>query len=170
VAARASADENESVDAGFERLFGMPDVDHIVQHDAAVRVNVRDHVVRRAQARDRDRHLVPDAGLEIVLEPVVRLVHDLIDRVRRGIRISGERRLDLAEPLVERFLRPCVQRRERADDAGLALLDDELWIPGDEHRRADHGNPQSLQQRRKRHLRCSVSWRALRRACHTLVP
>ena len=68
----------------------------------------------------------------VVLEPVVALVHDLVDRERRrrplGMRavVCGQRLGDLGEPVVELLGRPRVQRRHRADDAGRALLDDEL--------------------------------------------
>jgi hypothetical protein len=71
------------------------------------------------QARDRDRDLVADADLDVVLEPVIRLVHDLVHCVGRGIGACCKRTFDLAQPIIERFLRPRVQRRERADDPAL---------------------------------------------------
>ena len=68
----------------------------------------------------------------VVLEPVVALVHDLVDRERRGrpvgmrLVVGRERLGDLGQPVVELRGRPRVERRHRADDAGLALRDDEL--------------------------------------------
>ncbi len=110
MAARSGADENQAIDACFERFFGVTHVDHVVQHDPAVRVNVRNDVVRRPKTGDRDRHFVPDADLDVMLEPVVRLVHDLVDREWRCIRMPRERALDLAQPVIERFLRARVER------------------------------------------------------------
>jgi hypothetical protein len=77
------------------------------------------------------------------LEAVVRLVHDLVDRERccRPIRMRTvmrrERLGDLGQPFVELLGRASVERRHRADDACLALLDHELGVADDEQRRAD---------------------------------
>jgi hypothetical protein len=59
-------------------------------------------------------------------------VHDLVDRERRSrrLRVPAVVRCeflgDLGQPIIEKLRRPRVQRRHRADDAGLALGDDEL--------------------------------------------
>ncbi len=151
MAAGAGTHQNEPVDAGLERFFRVAHVDHVVQHDAAVGVDFRHHVVRRPQARNRDRHLVPDADLDVVLEAVVRLLHDLVDGIGRGLGLSRERGFDVRQPFIERLFRSRIERRERTDDASLALLDHQLWIAGDEHRRRDHRDAQALQDRGKRH-------------------
>jgi hypothetical protein len=64
----------------------------------------------------------------------------------------AELRFDARQPLVQHVRRPGVQRRERADDAGLALRNDEFGPGNDEHRRADDGQGKGiLQQDRQRH-------------------
>jgi hypothetical protein len=70
-------------------------VDDVVQHDAAPGVHGLVHVLARAQDGDDDRHLVLGAHLHVVLQPVVALVHDLVDgEGRRGLvgvrRCSGQ--------------------------------------------------------------------------------
>jgi hypothetical protein len=59
-------------------------VDDVVQRHAAVAVHRVVHVGARAQRGDDDRHLVLHDHLHVVLEPVVALVHDLVDGERRG--------------------------------------------------------------------------------------
>jgi hypothetical protein len=85
------------------------------------------------------------ADLDVVREAVVRLVHDLVDGDRADLRLSGWRpgnrpaRLQVGQPGVEQLGRAGVQRREGADDAGLALRRDQRRAAGDEHRRGDDG-------------------------------
>ena len=70
----------------------------------------------------------------VVLEPVVALVHDLVDGKRRGrclgmrAVVRGQRLGDLGEPVVEQLGRTRVERRHRADDAGLALRDHQRGV------------------------------------------
>ena len=122
----------------------MANADHVVEHHAAVLMNLLHHIVRRSQAGDDDRHAMPHTGIEVALEPVIRVVDDLVHRIGCDLRIRvrlgvmGERRLDAVEPLVQRFGGARVQRRERADDTALALLYNQLGVADDEHRRADH--------------------------------
>ena len=59
--------------------------------------------------------------------------------------VGGERLGDLGQPFVELRGRPRVERRHRADDAGLALRDHELGIADDEQRRADDRQRQVAQ-------------------------
>ncbi len=67
------------------------------------------HVLARAQGRDDDRHLVLGADLHVVLQPVVALVHDLVDgercggRFRMGAVPGREGFGDLCEPFVQQF-------------------------------------------------------------------
>ncbi len=152
VAAGAGRDEDQSVDAGVERLLRVTDADDVVEDDAAVRMDRVEHrPVRRAQARDHDRHAMLDAYLDVVHQPIVRRVDDLVDRVRRDrpIRMRGpmrrERVLDPTQPARQLVRRSRVERGERADDAGLALRDDELGAARDEHRGADDRQAQVTQ-------------------------
>jgi len=75
---------------------------------------------------------------QVLLEPIVRPVNDLIDRKRsRGpIRMiaipGGELFGDLSQPFIELGDRPCIQGRERSDDARLALGDDQSGIGNNE--------------------------------------
>ena len=78
--ARAGRDENQAVDARFQRLLRMTQRNHVVQHDAAVAMHRVDDLTRRcAQARDENGHLVFDAHAHVVLEPRIRLMNDLVD-------------------------------------------------------------------------------------------
>jgi hypothetical protein len=63
---------------------------------------------------------------------------------RIGLRIRSEACLDIRYPVVEALLRPRVERRERADDAGRALGNDEVGYRYDKHRRADERNAQLI--------------------------
>jgi hypothetical protein len=83
------------------------------------------------------------AGLHVLHQPVIRHVADLVDRIGRDFFLRMPRLVfaefifDAAQPIVEHFHRAHVQRRKRADDAGLALGDDEFRPGHDEQRRAD---------------------------------
>ncbi|MNL59041.1 hypothetical protein D3C87_1827330 [compost metagenome] len=78
-------------------------------------------------------------------------MHDLVDRDRAHLRArvggleGGQLAFDLGEPLVEQFRRTRIERRERADDAGLALRQHQLRVADDEHGRGDDGQGQVLQ-------------------------
>jgi hypothetical protein len=129
-----------------------------------------DRLIGRAQRRDHDRHPEAHAHVEVVREPRVRRMHDLVDRVRRDLAL-GMRALprvelggDPCQPLLERRFRPRIQRRKAADDAGLALLDHERRMGDDEKRRADRGQAQpALQQ-------CGQGHRGLVRGPRALYP
>ena len=123
-----------SPSAPFSSAFRVVHVDDVVQHDPAVALDRAVHVFAGAERRDDDRHLVLHAHGQIVLEPVVRLVHDLVHRERRGRRF-GMRRVprgklgrEAREPPIEKLRRPRVQRRKRADDARFALREHELRL------------------------------------------
>src|SRR5216684_9017554 len=88
----AGADQDEAVDPLLERLLGMADRDHVVEDDAAVAVHGLDDLGGRPQAGDDDRHALPDADRDVMLEPVVRRMGDLVDRERR--RLAAGRRLE----------------------------------------------------------------------------
>jgi hypothetical protein len=133
-------------------------VDHIVKNDAAPAMRGLIEFLARAERRDDHRHLVLLAKREILFEPVVRSMHDLIHRERRrqpvGMRLvmRGELLLDPHQPLVEQRRRTRVQRRKRSDDTRLALRNYQIGHGNDEQRRTDHGNRQTaLEQGRHGH-------------------
>lgn len=144
--------QNETVHAGFERFARVPHVDHVVQHDAAVAVHgVHDFLGRRPQARNEDGHLVLHAHANVLLEPHIRLMHDLVhgNGTDHGVGVRGlvrcELLLDLREPFVEQFRGPRIERGKRTDDASLALREHEFGIADDEHRRSDDRQRKVLQ-------------------------
>ena len=51
MAAGAGADQDQPVDARLERLLGVADRDHVVQHDPALAVHGLDDLVGRRGAR-----------------------------------------------------------------------------------------------------------------------
>ena len=107
VAAGAGRDRDQSVRALLDRLAGEAVVDDVVQHDPAVGMDGRVDVLARAERGDDDRRLPFDGQLEVLLEPGVRLVHDLVDGEGRGgligmrLVMRGERLGDLVQPFVE---------------------------------------------------------------------
>ncbi len=125
-------------------------IDHVVQDNAAVRVHRIVDVAPRAQRGDHDRDLVLHAKLHVVLEPRVRLVHDLVHRVgsRRPVRmglVPGVQLLrDALQPDFELIRRARIQGWKRADDPGLALRDHQLRTGDDEQGRADHRHAQTI--------------------------
>jgi hypothetical protein len=146
VASGAAGHQDQTVDARFQRLLGVADRNHVMHDDAAVAVDRVQHLLRRrAQRRDDDRDLVLDADFDVVREAVVRLMDDLVDGdradalVRIGRLVVGQFLLQVGQPDIQHFRRARVQRREGADDAGLALGGDELAAAGDEHRGGDDG-------------------------------
>ena len=110
MAAGPGADQDQSVDACLQRALGVGDVGHVVKHKAAVGVCRFHHVVGRAQRGDLDRHLVLLAEVDIVLQPVVRAVHDLVDGEGRDFLLGmlglvlGQLRGDALQPFLEHFL------------------------------------------------------------------
>jgi hypothetical protein len=79
VAAGTRGHGDQAVGALLDRLVREGVVDDVVQHHAAPGVHGVVDVGARAQAGDDDGHLVLGADLHVVLEPVVGLVHDLVD-------------------------------------------------------------------------------------------
>jgi hypothetical protein len=130
----------------------MRRIDHIVQHHPARGVDGVVDLPPRAQRGDHHRDLPAAGDLQVVLQPVVGAVGDVIHRERRGRRlrmvaVPGRQLLDdLADPLVELCGRPCVERRKGADDSRLALGDHQLRSGDDEHRAADHRQAQPVVQ------------------------
>jgi hypothetical protein len=151
VATRTGADEDQAVDALLDRLLGMTDVDDVVIDETTIGVGRPHHLGRRAQARDDDRDLVLHAHGHVLHQAVIRVVADLVDG-EGGCLAAGllfvvvQFVLDALEPFVEKFGRPGIQRRERADDAGLALGDDEFGARDDEEWRTHDGDREGIFQ------------------------
>jgi hypothetical protein len=123
-----------------------------MEHQAAVAPGRLDHVVGRAQRGDLDRHLVFLAEVDVVLQAVVGAVHDLVDRERRHLPVRvfllvlAQLHGDALQPGFEHLLRPRIERRKGADDAGLALLDHQVGIGDDEQRRSDRRDREAVAQ------------------------
>ena len=64
----------------LDRLVREELIDVVVQHDASVGMHRPIDVLAGPQRRDHERHSVFDTKVEVVTEPIVRLVHDLVDR------------------------------------------------------------------------------------------
>ena len=84
MAARAGRHRDQAVGALLDRLAGEAVVDHVVQHDAAVASAPPALTSSRAPSEVMTiGTLYFTHSVEVVLEPVVRLVDDLVDRERR---------------------------------------------------------------------------------------
>ena len=144
-------DSNQAVGTLGHGLAGEGVADHIMQNDAAVTVHLINDVLPRAERSDDHRHFVALDQRHVVIQPVIALVHDLVDGTRRGrpLRLSlvvvCQRLRDLGQPFVKLGCGSGVERRHRADHAGLALRDHERRIAHDEHRRGDDGQRQVAQ-------------------------
>ncbi len=151
--ASTCTDGNDPIDAILDGFARMPETDHVMKDESTVAMHCLDDIARRSQARDDDRYLVLDAGFHIRVNAGIALVDDLVHG-KRGDGLSRillhERRqlvFDLPNPAVECLLWSRIERRESADDAGLALFDDELRYRNDEHGRADQGQAKATVQR-----------------------
>ena len=160
VPARARGDEDEPVDAGGNRLLGVTDVDDVVQHHAAVAVDLLDEVGHRPERGDDHRHAPRDADREILLGARVGLVDDQVDAEERLFAVGREGGRDLVQPLAKTFGAALVEGRERAEDAGARRRDDERRAGDQEHRR---GNDRQAQAAEKgsgvRHRQRLRAWR-----------
>ena len=151
MAASARRHGDQAVRALLDGLVGELVVDDVVHHHAAPAVHGLVHVLARAQAGDDQRHLVLGADLQVVLQAVVALVHDLVDGKRGGRRfrvrpvVRGQLFGDLGQPVLQHFRRAGIQGGHGTHDTGLALGNDQLGVADDEQGRADHGQCQVLQ-------------------------
>ncbi|QYU70903.1 isoleucine--tRNA ligase [Leptolyngbya sp. 15MV] len=143
---------DEAGRALVDRLPGEPVVDHVVEGDAAPVGHRLEHLLARAERGDDHRHLPLLAHGHVLIEAGVRLVDDLVDREGRGGAIGigavvrGQFLGDAVQPFVEHARWPRVERGKAADDARLALRDDQLRPRDDEQRRADHGQAQAVER------------------------
>ncbi len=83
MSARTCRDGNQPVGALADRRIGMAVVDDVVQHDAAIGMHRRIHFRHGAERGNDDRHFIFHAEHQIVLQPLVRHVDDLVDREGR---------------------------------------------------------------------------------------
>jgi hypothetical protein len=118
----------------------MAVVDDVVQDDAAPGMDSACHLRHGAERGDDNGHLVLGAHHQILLQPLVRPVDDLVDGegCGFGVRIvavmRGQCLRDLVQPFIQLGGRPRIQRRKRADHACLALGNDKRRIGNDEQR------------------------------------
>jgi len=153
MASRSSGDSYQAVGPLLHRLLCKLVVDHVVKHRAPVAVHRLVHIFPGAERRDDEGHLVSHASFEVVLEPIVGAVHDLING-KRGRRPVGvclivllQLRLDLCQPLVQLLFWAGIQGGEGADNPCLALRDDERRVGDDEERGPDDRYTQTALQR-----------------------
>ena len=152
--ARPGRNRDQAIGALFQRLAGKDRIDHIMQDNAAIGMDCIIHLDARAERGDHHRNLVFHAHFDIVIEPVIGLVDDLVDRKRgrRAVRILrvifGQFRRDPVQPFIQLGLGPGVQRREGSDHTGLALRDHQVGIGNNEKRAPDHRNSKLLQDGR----------------------
>ena len=156
--AGAGADKNQAIDAHLGRLARMTDGGDIVKHLATIGMRGIDHGLRQLQAGNDRRHLVLDADLHVRMQAVVGGMANLVHRIgcNRQMRVLGsiltELVLDARQPLAKHGDRPRIERRERADNAGLALGDDKFRPGHEKQRRAHHRHGEAiLEDRGQRH-------------------
>jgi len=161
MAAGTCRHRDQAVSALLDGFVGKGVVDDVVHHHTAVAVDGFVHIGASPQRGDDHRHLVLDDHLDVVIQAVVALVHDLVDGercgrvVRVGLVVGRQGLGDLGQPLVQLGCRAGIERRHRADHAGLALLDDELGVADDEQRRADdRKRPVGERRGQFRHVFC----------------
>jgi hypothetical protein len=76
--------QDEPIRALLDRLACEELIDDVVQHNASAGMHRLIDVLARPQRRDHNRHSVFDTNVEVVTEPIVRLVHNLVDRKGSG--------------------------------------------------------------------------------------
>ena len=138
VATSACRHSDQTIGALCNRLLCKEVVDHIVQNNSTPAMHRIIDIGACAERGDDNRHFVAGADLHVLVQPVVALVYDLIDRERRSraIRVravvSDQRFRDLGQPVVELFRRASVECWHRADHTCLALFDHQLGAAHDE--------------------------------------
>ena len=137
--------------------------DHVVKNQPAVRVYARHNIRGCGQRGDNDRHLVRQHHFRILLQTLVRFVHDKIHgkgrNFLRGILllINSQFSFDARQPLVQIFLRTRVQRGERTNHPRFALLDNQLRAGHDKHRCSHHWQTQTFTQNTGKIHQCSFA-------------
>ncbi len=133
MAAGTGRDGNKAGCAFFDRLAGKAVINHVMQRNAAPSGDGCIQIFARTQRCDDNRHLPFFAGYHVFFPAIVRFVNDLVDGKggRRTIRIVAVPRRqffrDPVDPFIQLRLRTRIQRRERPDNPGLALGNDQIW-------------------------------------------
>ena len=123
-----------------------------MKHQAAIAVDGFVHIHPGPQGSDHDGHLVLHAHFQVVLQPVIGLVHNLVDRegggrlVRVGLVPGIQLFGNALEPHFQFFRRAGIQRRKRANNAGFALGNDQIRVGNNEHGRCHNGQLQAVLQ------------------------
>ena len=138
MAASACGNRNKAGRALFDRLVSEAVVDNVMQGDAAPAFDCCIEILDCTQRGNDDRHFPFRTGRHVLVEPVIGLVDDLVDRKRRCrlVRIVPVPCCqffgDLVQPFVEHRLRTGIEGREASDDTRLALGDDQFGPRHDE--------------------------------------
>jgi hypothetical protein len=85
VAARTGCDQDQTISTLVDRFSRKGLVDDVVQHDAAIEMHRRIDILARAERRDHDWHLIfyANVQVQVVVQAIIRLVHNLVDRKGR---------------------------------------------------------------------------------------
>ena len=140
MAAGAGGHCDQPVGALGDGFAGEGVVDDVVQDQAAIGVDGLVHLLAGAERGDHDGDLLADADGDVVFQSVVAAVDDLVDGeggggvVWMGGVVFGEGGFDLDDPVLQHLGRAGVEGGEAADDAGLALRDDERRVGDEKHR------------------------------------
>ena len=157
MATRTRRHRDQAIGALLDCLMRITVVYNVVQGNPAPTVHCGIQILACAERRDRDRHLPFTAGCNILFQPVIRFMDDLVDciRSRRTVGIIAIMRSELlgnlVQPFVQLCLRTSVQCRKRTDHAGLALGNHQFRPGNDEQGRADNRKAEFVENCRKSH-------------------
>ncbi len=151
MAARARRNRDQACRALFNSFAGKAVINHVVHRHTAPSGDSGVQVFARAKRGDDDGHLPLFARHHVLFPTVVGLVDDLVDGIgcRRKVRIvaipRGQFFGDLVDPLIQLRLRARVEGRERSDNPGLALGNDQLGTRYDEEGGADDRQAEAVE-------------------------
>jgi hypothetical protein len=143
---------DQAVRAFLDRLAGVGVVDDVVHDDATITVGRLVDFGAGTQRGDDHRHLVFYGQLDIVHQPLIGAVDNLVDRIGRyffvrvQLLVFAQFVSDALQPVFQHRAGPGVERGKRSDNPGLALGNHQIWIGNDKQRRADDGNGQVIFQ------------------------
>ncbi|MNR13215.1 hypothetical protein D3C85_1296100 [compost metagenome] len=149
VPASPGTHQDQAIDTAGNGLARVQGADHIVENQPTIAMHPFDDAIWPADRSDDDGHPVAHHTIEVGLLTRVGAMQDQVDAkgcgavLGMGGVVLGKFCRDLSQPLLQRRLRPCIERRERTHHPGLALRDDQLRGTGQEHRRADQRQAQS---------------------------
>ena len=137
---RTGCHSNQSISALFYGLLGKAVVDDIVDNDTAIGMDSFVYINSCAERCYDDGNFVLHAQFNILHQPVIGLVNDLVDSKRScrfvwisliiGVQFPG----NTLQPLFQYFYRARVESWKRSDDTGFTLRDDQVWIGNNEQR------------------------------------